>query len=192
LKIPTAKIEQTICIASLKRGDSRVFAQFVKIYQDMVFACCRSMGLREDEIEDVASEAFIAAYQSIKNYNGQSKLSSWLWKIAYHKSLDYRKKMQNKAIPAADSIDTLAAGASSPEMHLSAQEQNAAIWEAVQRLSHPQAAVIVLYYREGKSIEEVGRILEIPENTVKTYLHRGRKELYSRLQSVWETDYVRK
>lgn len=186
------KTGEGICIASLKRGDSRMFTRFVREYQGMVFACCRAVGLREEDVEDAAGEAFLAAYKSIKNYSGKSKLSSWLWKIAYYKALDYRKKWQNKTTPAKIEIETLAAPAASPEANVSAEEQNAAVWQAVQQLSQPQAAAIVLYYREGKSIEDIARILETPENTVKTYLHRGRKELYSRLQPIWETDYVRK
>jgi len=168
-----------------------MFTRFVRTYQNMVFACCRAVGLREEDIEDAAGETFLAAYKSIKNFSGKSKLSSWLWKIAYYKALDYRKK-EYKTKPSMAVIETLAAPAETPEMNLSAEEQNAAVWQAVQRLSQPQAAVIVLYYREGKSIEDIARILETPGNTIKTYLHRGRKELYSRLQSIWETDYVRK
>ncbi len=188
--MPSEKTGEDICVASLKRGDSGTFTRFVRDYQDMVFACCRAVGLRGEDIEDASSETFLAAYKSIKNYNGKSKLSSWLWKIAYYKALDYRKKEQNKTTPAM--METLAAPAATPEMNLSVEEQNAVVWQAVQRLSQPQAAAIVLYYREGKSIEDIARILETPGNTVKTYLHRGRKELYSRLQSIWETDYVRK
>ena len=157
----------------------------------MVFACCRTVGLREDEIEDAASETFLAAYKSIHNYSNKSKLSSWLWKIAYFKALDFRRKEPNKPLAQADMPDSVAATGTSPEINLADQEQNAAVWEAVGRLSKPQAAVIVLHYREGKSIEEIAQILEMPENTVKTCLHRGRKELYSRLQSIWETHYVR-
>jgi RNA polymerase sigma-70 factor (ECF subfamily) len=190
LRAPSEKTGEGIRIASLKRGDGRMFTRFVREYQNMVFACCRAVGLREEDIEDAAGEAFLAAYKSIKNYSGKSKLSSWLWKIAYYKALDYRKKEQNKTTPANIKIETLAAPAALPEVNLSAEEQNAAVWDAVQRLPKPQAAAIVLYYREGKSIEEIARILETPENTVKTYLHRGRKELYSRLQSIWETHYV--
>jgi RNA polymerase sigma-70 factor (ECF subfamily) len=192
LTTPSEKTGESICIASLKRGDSRVFAHFVRVYQNMVFACCRTVGLRDEDVEDAAGEAFLAAYTSIKNYSGKSKLSSWLWKIAYYKALDYRKKWQNKTTQIKIEIETLAAPAASPEVSVSVEEQNAAVWQAVQRLSQPQAAAIVLHYREGKPIEEIARILETPENTVKTYLHRGRKELYSQLQSVWETDYVRK
>jgi len=192
LKLPLEDTAKEIDIALLKHGESRVFARFVRGYQDMVFVCCRTVGLRNEDIEDAASETFLAAYKSIKNYSGKSKLSSWLWKIAYYKALDYRKKEQNKTPPAKIEIETLTAPAASPEVNVSAEEQNAAVWQAVQRLSQPQAAAIVLYYREGKSIEDIARILETPENTVKTYLHRGRKELYSQLQSIWETDYVRK
>jgi RNA polymerase sigma-70 factor (ECF subfamily) len=96
----------------------------VRIYQDMVFACCRTVGLREDEIEDAASESFLAAYKSIKKYSGKSKLSSWLWKIAYHKALDYRRKEPNKPVPDADMSETIPAASAAPEINLADQAKS--------------------------------------------------------------------
>jgi RNA polymerase sigma-70 factor (ECF subfamily) len=64
------------------------------------------------------------------------------------------------------------------------------LWKHLQK--KPPAAVIVLFYREEKSIEDIAQILEMPPNTVKTHLHRGRKELYHQLRSIWESEYVRK
>ena len=61
-------------MASLKKGDSKAFAHFVREYQDMVFACCRMVGLSENDSEDAASETFLAAFQSIHQYNGNGKL----------------------------------------------------------------------------------------------------------------------
>ena len=182
--------KKTISIDLLKQGDSREFTHLIRIYQDMVFACCRTVGLREDEIEDAASEAFVTVYKSIGSYSSKSKLSSWLWKIAFRKALDYRKKTQNKFITSADTIETFASLSPLPETAMSKQEQNA-VWETVQKLSEPYSAVIVLYYRDRNSVEDIAQILEMPENTVKTCLYRGRKELYNRLKSMWETNYVR-
>lgn len=87
-------------------------------------------------------------------------------------------------------METIAAAENLPETRLSDKEQNAAVWDAVALLSASQAAAIVLFYREAKTIEEISSILKKPVNTVKTDLRRGRKELYGRLHSIWEKNDV--
>ena len=187
------KARPQLCIASLKRGDTRVFAQFVREFQDMVFACGRTVGLRDHELEDAASETFLAAYRSIKTYNGKGKLSSWLWKIAYHKAVDLRRTRSHGESFAENEIEAVAASdAPLPGARLEAEEQNRILWQAVARLPTSQAATIVLFYREGRSLSEIAEILDTPENTIKSWLHRSRSELYTRLRSIQEADYVRR
>jgi len=70
-------------------------------------------------------------------------------------------------------------------------EQADRIWTAVQQLPENWAAIIVLFYREDKTIAQIAEILEIPANTVKTYLDRGRKKLYQLLHKVWKNDHVK-
>jgi hypothetical protein len=59
----------------------KVFADFIDEYQQVTFLCCRTLGLNETEAEDVASETFLAAYKKLDKFRGQSKLSTWIWKI---------------------------------------------------------------------------------------------------------------
>ena len=167
-----------------------MFARFVEAYQRMVLACCRAVGVREEDLEDAVAETFFAAYKSIRSYRGKSKLSSWLWKIAYCKAVNYRKRRHPAKGPDETKMETIAAAENLPETRLSDKEQNAAVWDAVALLSASQAAAIVLFYREAKTIEEISSILKKPVNTVKTDLRRGRKELYGRLHSIWKKNDV--
>ncbi len=179
-------------IASLKRGDTGAFALLVRQYQDMVLACGRTVGLRDDEMEDAAGETFLAAFRYIKTYRGQSKLSTWLWKIAYHKAVDVRRRRLAAGPLADDVVGAAEASDRLPGVRLEEDERSLAIWQAVQRLPESQAAAIVLFYREGRSIQEIAEILETPENTVKTWLSRGRSELAAKLQHIQENDHVRR
>ena len=60
----------------LRSGDHRAFAEFIDKYKGMVFLCCRTLGLRDDEAEDVASETFLAAYNGLRRYGGRAELST--------------------------------------------------------------------------------------------------------------------
>jgi len=123
LKLPLEDTAKEIDIALLKHGESRVFARFVRGYQDMVFACCRTVGLAGQDMEDAAAETFLAAWQSLRKFNEKGKLSSWLWKIAYHKAIDYRRKHYGQEVCDENHLETPAAGnADSPGMKLESEE----------------------------------------------------------------------
>jgi RNA polymerase sigma factor (sigma-70 family) len=189
---PTSeKAGEGLSIALLKRGDTAEFARLVSQFQDMVFACGRSVGLRDQELEDAASETFMAAYRYIKTYDGKGKLSSWLWKIAYHKAVDHLGARPRAELFAEGQEESVAADCPLPGARLEAEERSRILWEAVGKLPLSQAATVVLFYREGKSTRDIAEILEKPENTIRIWLHRGRNELHGRLRSIQETDYVR-
>ena len=82
----------------------KVFADFIDEYQQVTFLCCKTLGLNETEAEDVASETFLAAYKKLDKFRGQSKLSTWIWKIAYYKAIDYIRK-NRRDLRVLDEID---------------------------------------------------------------------------------------
>jgi RNA polymerase sigma factor (sigma-70 family) len=159
-------------------GDHRAFAEFVDRYQKLVFLCCRTLGLGENESEDVANETFLAAYQKIGSFGGMSKLDTWLWGIAYHKAIDYLRR-KGRCEQLLDDFDEQIAetGKNHIADGLECREQSDLVWQTVERLPRLWALSIVLFYREDKSVEEIAKIMKKNKNTVKTYLFRGRERL---------------
>jgi len=159
-------------------GDERAFAQFIDKYKETVFLCCRRLGLREDEIEDVASEIFLAAYKGLKGYRGKAELGTWLWSIAYRQAVSYLRK-NRRHLQLEDGFQNELAGSEHDEPIVVTQdkEQTKIIWEAVERLPRLWALSIILHYREEKSVVDIAKIMRIKKNTVKTYLFRGRERL---------------
>ena len=162
----------------LRSGDHRAFAELIDKYKEAVFLCCRTLGLREDEAEDVASETFLAAYRGIRWYRGRAELSTWLWSIAYRQGVSYlrknRKEYQLEAELDGRIDDSKERG---PVAAAQSREEAAMVWEAVERLPRLWAMTVVLHYRERKSIADIAEIMQMRENTVKTYLFRGRERL---------------
>jgi RNA polymerase sigma-70 factor (ECF subfamily) len=160
-------------IHRLQSGDSTAFADFIAKYQQQVFMCCRLLGLDTNETEDVASETFMAAYQGIGKYNGRAKLSTWLWKIAYNKSINYiRQKIRQQKLQ-----EKLQKDYKEETSDVAFDGNEEIVWDAVKKLPHDQAMAIVLYYRQEKSVKEIANILKKGQNTVKTNLFRGREKL---------------
>jgi len=168
--------QRKIRLRLLCSGVHEAFAEFVAEYQQMVFLCCRTLGLDDTEAEDVAGETFLAAYQKLGTYSGKSKLSTWLWKIAYHKGITcLRKKGRSRRLYSALAERPGCSEAAPPKPE--SCEQAELIWQAVERLPKAWAVAIILFYREEKSILEIAKIMQKCQNTIKTYLFRGRKRL---------------
>ena len=173
----------------LLAGDHEAFAEFVDKYKEMVFVCCRTLGLNDDEVEDVASETFMAAYKGIRRYTGRSKLSTWLWGIAYRQGVNYLRRSRRdsrlfdeRLAPLDESANT---GASAG---LENAEQAEVVWRAVGQLPGMWAMATVLFYREEKEVKEIAKIMRVRQNTVKTYLFRGRKKLKELLSGTFGDD----
>jgi len=175
----------------LRSGDHGAFARFIDKYKETVFLCCRRLGLREDETEDVASETFMAAYKGLQRYRGQAELSTWLWSIAYRQAVSYlrknRKQLQLEAGP--DEFRQAGSGEEQgPAAAIQGEETEKIVWQAVERLPRLWAMAVILYYREEKGIIEIAKIMQTKENTIKTYLFRARRKLKKALAPAFGED----
>jgi RNA polymerase sigma-70 factor (ECF subfamily) len=170
----------------LRSGDHQAFGWFIDKYKETVFLCCRRLGLREDEVEDVASDTFLAAYKGLSRYTGKADLSTWLWSIAYRKAINYLRK-NRKHQQLEEQFDEQIANdqQQEPVATIQGQESQKLVWEAVERLPRLWAMAVILHYREEKSIADIAEIMNTRENTVKTYLFRARAKLKETLAAVF-------
>jgi RNA polymerase sigma factor (sigma-70 family) len=176
----------------LRSGDHGAFAQFIDKYKETVFLCCRRLGLREDETEDVASETFLAAYKGISRYRGRAELSTWLWSIAYRQAVSYLRKNRKQWRLEAGPDESRQVGRDKeqePAAAIQGKETEKIVWEAVERLPRLWAMAITLYYREQKSIIDIAKIMQAKENTIKTYLFRARQRLKKALAPAFGEDF---
>ncbi len=176
-------------LSLLRSGDHNAFARFIDKYKELVFLCCRRLGLREDEAEDVASETFLAAYKALRRYGGQAQLSTWLWSIAYRQAVNHLRKNRRQWQLEIEPDEEIASNEEQgPAAALQSEEQQEIVWQAVDRLPRLWAMAVVLYYREEKSIADIARIMRAKESTVKTYLFRGRERLRQVLERAFGED----
>jgi RNA polymerase sigma-70 factor (ECF subfamily) len=162
----------------LRSGDHKAFAEFIDKYKETVFMCCRRLGLREDEAEDVTSETFMAAYNGLGRYSSRAELSTWLWAIAYRQAVSFlRKNRRQWQLEVEPDGQIAGSKEQEPAAAIQSKETGKMVWEAVERLPKLWAVAVILYYREEKSIAEIAKIMQAKENTVKTYLFRAREKL---------------
>ena len=173
----------------LRLGDHRAFGEFVDKYKETVFLCCRRLGLRADEVEDAASETFMAAYKALSRYGGRAELSTWVWSIAYRKGIDHLRQNQRKRQLEAEAGDGMVGGREAgPATAVQGRERDQRVWKAVERLPRLWSLAVILRYREEKSVVDIAQIMDSKENTIKTYLFRGREKLKEMLAEPFGED----
>ncbi len=174
-------------LQSLCSGDEIAFAELIDKYKETVFLCCRGLGLKADEAEDVANEVFLAAYRGLGRYRRQAELSTWLWSIAYRQAVSFLRKNRRKCprLHGGEPVEQLADREQREPVSKAQESEDAEIvWAAVRRLPKLWAMAVILHYREEKSITDIANIMEVKKNTVKTYLFRGREKLKSALSEI--------
>jgi len=173
----------------LRIGDHQAFAEFIDKYKETVFLCCRRLGLRADEVEDVASETFMAAYKALSRYGGRSELSTWVWSIAYRRGIDHlRRNRRQRDLIAEAGQDAVGGAEAGPVTAVQGKEREKIVWEAVERLPRLWSLAVILHYREEKTLVDIAKIMDSKENTIKTYLFRGREKLKEMLAEPFGED----
>ncbi|WP_459211682.1 RNA polymerase sigma factor [Aquimarina rhabdastrellae] len=174
----------TYYINEVLDGNVNAFSVLVNRYKSFVFTIVYRLVKNRDEAEEVAQDTFIKAYQSLKSYRGDAKFSTWLYTIAYRKSLDQIKK--NKVHYTYTLIEEVNEG-DAQEIenglsYLEQKERTQIIKEGILKLPPEAAAIITFYYFEDKKVKEIATITGLTVDNVKIKLHRSRKQLYSILK----------
>jgi RNA polymerase sigma-70 factor (ECF subfamily) len=168
-------------ISEIRRGNTRAFSDLVDAYKDLVFTLSLRMLGHREEAEEVSQDVFIKVYRSLPSFKGDSKLSTWIYRIAYNTCLDRIKKIKKKRIHVdmghADRIDYADLDTAFHKMVV--VERSQLIEQCLSKLSAEDAGVLTLFYLEEKNLQEIEKATNLPVNTVKVRLFRARKRLAS-------------
>ncbi|MGB3775212.1 MAG: sigma-70 family RNA polymerase sigma factor, partial [Leeuwenhoekiella sp.] len=163
-----------------------LYAILVKRYEGLIFTLCLRMMKNREDAEEVAQDVFVKAYQALSGFKGDAKFSSWLYRIAYNRSLDMlaRKKRQ----PSFENTEELAnSNFENIENALDNMEhakQQSFIKEAINQLEAENAFIVTVYYYEEQSVAEIAQITGLTESNIKIKLFRSRKKLFTLLESM--------
>jgi RNA polymerase sigma-70 factor, ECF subfamily len=189
-----AQLTDQDVILHARKGRESAFRELIRRYERPVFSVIYRMVRDREMAEDLAQETFIKVLNALDRYDPRYKFSSWIFKIAHNATLDQLRKKEPDTLsldgsPHARTAEqaeatafTAVDGAEDPEQYTHSRELGAEIEAAVSRLRPEYRAVIVLWHVEGRPYEEIAQIMDLPLGTVKTYIHRARKELRGMLQ----------
>ncbi|MGB1308224.1 MAG: RNA polymerase sigma factor [Oceanihabitans sp.] len=184
--------QDQIIINQILEGDTKAFAVLVDRYKNLVFTLALQMVKNREEAEEVSQDTFIKVFKKLEKFKGESKFSTWIYKIAYNTCLDRIKSNKRKQNTVAinefteQEVKTLDNALSK----LEAQERKQAIQNCLQLLPADDCALLTLYYFEELSLDEIAKVIGIKANNVKVKLFRSRKKLTTILQNKLEPEII--
>ena len=185
-------------IRRLKQRDEAAFREMIRTYQSDVFNLIFRMLGNNEEAEDLAQEVFVTVFKAIDGFRGESKLSTWLYRIAVNQCKNRFKYLARRHYHTQQTLDevsergmtgrdgsatvTLQAQISRPDRMMEGLQLEQAIQHEIAGLEEDQRVLIILRDVQGLSYQEIATIAQLPEGTVKSRLHRARMTLKDRLK----------
>jgi len=168
-----------------RNGDMDAFEILVKKYEARVYQIASHMLANGEDARDAAQEAFIKAYRSITRFRGESKFSTWLYRIINNVCLDHLRKRNRNALSLDDETVTEGGDKVAREIpsdfDVEAIVENAEfrrlVGKALRSLPEQHRAMIALRDLQGLGYAEISDLLELPEGTVKSRINRARANL---------------
>lgn len=181
-----------ILINQIVEGDTNAFAILVDRYKDLVFTLALRMLKNREEAEEVAQDTFIKTYKSIETFKGDSKFSTWIYRVAYNTSLDRikknRKHLNNVEINEFTAHQVVTIDNALDNMEVKEREE--AIQRCIDELPSEESFLLTLYYFDDLSLNEISKIVGITANSIKVKLFRSRKKLATILKSQLEPETI--
>ena len=168
------------------RGDECAFEALIRPYADVTYRLCLRMMGNEEDAADMAQEAMVRAWRSLSSYKGQSRFSTWLYRVTSNVCLDELRRRKNG--PSESIQEMMESGfepvdpQETPEKALDRRELRQELQRAIARLSEEQRAALVLRDVQGLPYEEIAQILDLNLNTVKSRISRARAALRQMLR----------
>jgi RNA polymerase sigma-70 factor (ECF subfamily) len=172
----TNQIDQ-FYIAKVINGDTNAFASLVDMYKNMVFSLAFKMTKNREEAEEISQDTFIKAYKNLSKFKGDSKFSTWLYRIAYHTSLDTIKKNKNNKTFEINDITFNQIKATETILEGIERKERAKIMETCLHKLHEERTIIWMFYYDELSLKEIMEVTSLSEANLKVKLHRARKKL---------------
>jgi RNA polymerase sigma-70 factor (ECF subfamily) len=178
-------------IKSLSTHDGNAFRYLVENYEKMVFKACYHILNNYQDAEDVAQEVFVEAYLSISAFRGESKISTWLFRIAVNKSKNLLRKNKwqlliqriEKMLPGdkTERFDMEDVSAHESMLSIEKKEDQKILWKAIESLPENQRIAFTLNKYNDLSYQEIAEAMQTSLPAIESLIHRAKINLQKKL-----------
>lgn len=169
--------QQLISLIKDPQTCRRGFEQMVRQYSEKLYWQIRRIVLVHEDADDVLQNTFLKAWSSIESFHGDSKLYTWLSRIAINEALDFMRKQKNKSMLSSDDEDLGIANQLMADNYFDGNETEAQLQEAIAALPDVQRTVFNLRYYEEMKYSEISQILGTSEGGLKASYHIAVKKI---------------
>lgn len=206
-KAPDNKaFDERSLITIILKGNLAAFQDLINRYQHLVSHIVFRMVPIADERAEICQEVFIKVYQNLAKFRHQSRLSTWIGRIAFNTCLNFLKKKKLASIGSVNQSHLQSDGHSEPgnpweqiseglfqkteppDGIFETQERIDFLHHEIMRLPLTYRTVITLYHLDELSIQEIAEIMNLPEGTIKSHLFRARKLLKDKLLKIYQRE----
>ena len=183
-------------IVQLQQGDESAFKKLVDEWQDMVYNTALGIVQNADDADDITQEVFIQVYQSVSSFKGESKFSTWLYRITLSKALDHeKKKKRKKRFAFVQSIfgneeekNVHPVEFNHPGVQLEKKERAGELFKALKQIPGNQRIAFTLHKLEGQSYREIAEIMNITLYAVESLMGRAKTNLKKELNKYYQNN----
>lgn len=181
-------------IDRLRRGDESAFRQVVESRKDLVYNTVLGLLQHPEDAEDVAQDVFIKMYESIHQFKGESAFSTWLYRIAVTKALEWirsRKRKKRFAFITGLLGDNNELRHDPPDFHhpgvqLDNKERASRLFKSIAKLPDNQRVAFTLHKVEGIPYQEIAAIMELSVSAIESLIHRAKNNLRKDLEDYYK------
>jgi RNA polymerase sigma-70 factor (ECF subfamily) len=171
-----------LIVSQIVSGQKDLFRLLVQRYERAVYGMGISFFRNNEDASDFTQDVFLKAYRSLSRFEGRSRFSTWLYKIAYNAAINGVNRGKEYLSLAEDEADRFAANGDTPERALLRNAAKEAVREALKELPERFRICIDLFFFYDRSYQEIEAITGIPVNTIKSHVFRAKKLLREKLE----------
>lgn len=172
--------EDSILVDRFLRGDHSAFEELYRKYYTKVFGLSKGVLFDAEEAADVTQEIFALVYRNLHKFNRQSKFSTWLFRVAVNRSIQESRKrrFKHKHVELNEALEH-------PAVVQMPDEEDPNVQVALEKLAPPDRAILILFYWQEMSLNEIAESMSINLSAAKTRLYRARERfrLFYEVQS---------
>jgi RNA polymerase sigma factor (sigma-70 family) len=173
-------------------GDMQAFILLIKQHERLVAHMVGRLVKNNEDREELCQDVFLKVYEKLGQFTFRSKLSTWIAAIAYRHAINYlrKKKMLFSEIPEEETFPDKLIEVSNPETVAEELDFDTYVLKLMDQLPAQYKVVLNLYHVEGMPYAEIGKVLDMPEGTVKSYLFRARNLLKEKVKMYFGKEEV--
>ena len=174
-----------------KKYREKAFIKLLNLYQERLYWHIRKIVGTHENADDVLQNTFLRVYKSLPNFKQESSLHTWMYRIAYNESLRFLEKENKKNVSSLQDVNSHFLDNLKEDTFFDGEETQVKLHEVLNQLSESQKRVFNMKYYDNLKFREIGELLNMSENTIKTHYYAVVKHIEKNITAVAYIDKIK-